>query len=39
MRSRLDRYDKEEKKVTTSRLQRNQNLYDDINNKIGFERF
>lgn len=38
MRSRLDRYDKEEKKVTTSRLQRNQNLYDDINNKIGFEK-
>lgn len=41
MKSRLDRYnvdESNEKKVKqSSRLSRNQHLYDDLNNKIGFE--
>lgn len=38
MRSRLDRYDSKKEKVTNSRLLKNQHLYDDMNNKIGFEK-
>jgi len=38
MRSRLDRYnDTSKPKVTNSRLSKNKHLYDDLNNKIGFE--
>ena len=38
MRSRLDRYNDENKSVVTnSRLSKNKHLYDDLNNKIGFE--
>ena len=38
MRSRLDRYDSKKEEVTGSRLLKNQHLYDDMNNKIGFEK-
>lgn len=38
MKSRLDRYhETEQTKTTTSRLSKNRHLYDDLNNKIGFE--
>lgn len=38
MKSRLDRYNENNKPVTTSsRLSKNKHLYDDLNNKIGFE--
>lgn len=38
MKSRLDRYHEiEQTKTTTSRLSKNRHLYDDLNNKIGFE--
>lgn len=38
MRSRLDRYsDNNSTKQTVSRLSKNKHLYDDLNNKIGFE--
>ena len=38
MRSRLDRYnDDNNQKKPISRLAKNRNLYDDLNNKIGFE--
>lgn len=38
MRSRLDRYDSKKEDITSSRLLKNQHLYDDMNNKIGFEK-
>lgn len=37
MKSRLDRYNDNKPKDTVSRLSKNRNLYDDLNNKIGFE--
>ena len=38
MKSRLDRYrESEQTKVIPSRLSKNRHLYDDLNNKIGFE--
>lgn len=38
MKSRLDRYhENEQTKVIPSRLSKNRHLYDDLNNKIGFE--
>lgn len=38
MKSRLDRYyETEQTKVIPSRLSKNRHLYDDLNNKIGFE--
>ena len=37
MRSRLDRYNDISKPTTNSRLLKNKHLYDDLNNKIGFE--
>jgi len=38
MKSRLDRYnDTSELRQTSSRLSKNKHLYDDLNNKIGFE--
>lgn len=38
MRSRLDRYnDNNKQQKTISRLSKNKHLYDDLNNKIGFE--
>lgn len=37
MKSRLDRYNEPKEKEQPSRLSKNKYLYDDLNNKIGFE--
>lgn len=38
MRSRLERYNEDKKdNIVSSRLSKNKHLYDDLNNKIGFE--
>lgn len=37
MKSRLDRYNDSKPKENVSRLSKNKHLYDDLNNKIGFE--
>ncbi len=37
MQSRLDRYNNNSNQETPSRLVKNKNLYDELNNKIGFE--
>jgi len=37
MKSRLDRYNETKEKELPSRLSKNKYLYDDLNNKIGFE--